>query len=108
MSTALYVGIALSEDKLSVALLDEADSKLSRQAMRQAMIFPATAFGVQSLQNFLMAYMENLHMAVAISGHKALDIALKLGAMMSTQVFIIAASFVHEPHQLAEYARHVA
>lgn len=104
MSTALYVGIALSEDQLSVALLDDADSKLSRQAM----VFPATAFGVQSLQNFLMAYMENLHMAVALAGYKALDIALKLGSMMSTQVFIIAASFVHDPHDLAEYAKHVA
>lgn len=104
MRTALYVGIALSEDKLSVALLDESDSKLPRRAM----VFPATAFGVQSLQNFLMAYMENLHMAVAIAGHKALDVALKLGCMMSTQVFIITASFVHEPHDLAAYARHVA
>lgn len=105
MSTALYVGIRLDDHNFSVALLDEAESARSP---RKPVVFPATALGLQSLRSFLMAYVENLHLAVAIAGHQALDVALKLGSLMSTQVFIIAESFSREPQALAEYARHVA
>ena len=103
MSRAIYVGIALQDEQLSVAVMDAASS-----AVTAPIVFPATAFGVQGLRNFLLCYVGQVQLAVAIAGKKAVEFALDLGMLISMQVFIIRDAFAHEAQALASYARHVA
>ncbi len=103
MSRALYVGIALQDEQVSVVVMDTLSSVAS-----SPIVFPATEFGVQGVRNFLLCYMGQVQLAVAIAGKKAVEFALDLGMLMVMQVFIINNAFAHEALALAKYARHVA
>lgn len=103
MSRAIYVGIALQDEQFSVAVVDNVSAEAAAP-----ITFPATAFGVQGLRNFLLCYVGQVQLAVAIAGKKAMEFALDLGMLITMQVFIIKDAFAHEAQALAAYAKHVA
>lgn len=103
MNAAYYIGVASSDNELLVTVMDEINDDISR-----SVAFPSTAIGLQSLRQFLMCYMQSVKLTIAITGRKALELALSFNALKSTQVFIISEAFLDEPRALAKYAKHVA
>lgn len=98
MHTDLYVGIMFTGEHLNVTTLD--DNSHSRQIS-----FPATVLGLDAIRRFLDQCGESAHMAIAIAGSAALELAISLKNLIGAQIFIVSACIASQSKDLALYAK---
>lgn len=98
MNSDLYVGIMFADDHLDVTTID------NRQHATH-ISFPATLLGLDAIHNFLNKCARSAHLAIAIAGNAALELAVSLKNLLDAHVFVVSSAMASQSRELALYAK---
>ena len=98
MNADLYVGIMFTGAHLNVTTMDN-------QQHATHISFPATVLGLDAIHRFLDRCGQSAHMAIAIAGSAALELAISLKRLIGAHIFIVSACVASQSTDLAMYAK---
>lgn len=98
MNSDLYVGIMFADDHLDVTTMDDHHHATH-------ISFPATLPGLDAIRDFLNRCARSAHLAIAIAGNTAFDLAVSLKNLLDAHIFVVSPAIASQSRDLALYAK---